>query len=314
MNFTRGLLVSLLSIAGVLILPLVSQAQGGAPVTFSAISPSLSGGAQLVATYVGPAPSTGSGYTGLRFLETSPGARGLVIDGSVLSPQGRVQLAVTDGRGNLVPGHQIALGDSRLVSPSGNTLDLPVSTWQKNAASGSYETVQVLDASGNPVYEGRLHTGVPSGAKPVGVVTVPAPLASGSGAGAGGGTGGSGGGGGGGGGAAGPIVPCGVGAGAKPCTLQQLVTLGVNIFNWLLAIGGATALLAVIVAGIRYLTAVLQGADSSAIAGAKQSLTYAIVGLVVMLTAVVIVRTVTSTLDLRKDLGPGAEELGDLLP
>lgn len=115
-------------------------------------------------------------------------------------------------------------------------------------------------------------------------------------------------GGGGGGGRTG-LVPC------DRCTIEDLVRLGVNIFNWLLAIGGAAALLAVIVAGIRYLIAVLQGADSSAIQAAKQSLTYAITGLVVLLTAVVIVRTVTATLGLsREGLPPEAGEVGDILP
>lgn len=107
----------------------------------------------------------------------------------------------------------------------------------------------------------------------------------------------------------GGLVPCDL------CTIEDLVRLGVNIFNWLLAVGGAAALLAVIVAGIRYLIAVLQGADSSAIQAAKQSLTYAIIGLVVLLTAVVIVRTVTATLGLsREGLPPGAGEVGDILP
>lgn len=81
-----------------------------------------------------------------------------------------------------------------------------------------------------------------------------------------------------------------------PCQLQELMLLGANIFNWLLLIGGAAALLALIVAGTRYLTAVLQGADSRAIEEAKHSVTYALIGLVVLLAAVVIVRTIINTL------------------
>ncbi|TSC71938.1 MAG: hypothetical protein G01um101438_824 [Parcubacteria group bacterium Gr01-1014_38] len=101
------------------------------------------------------------------------------------------------------------------------------------------------------------------------------------------------------GGAGGPLVPC---VGAEPCTLEQLKELGRNIFNWLLAIGGAAALLALIVAGIRYLTAVLQGADSSAIAAAKQSIVYAIIGLVVLLMAYVIVNTILNIFEFRTEV------------
>lgn len=93
------------------------------------------------------------------------------------------------------------------------------------------------------------------------------------------------------------IVPCGVGS-AETCTVQDLKKLGVNIFNFLLAMGGAAALLALVVAGMKYITGVLQGADESSIKNAKQNLTYAVVGLLVLLMAFVIVRTVTSTLGL----------------
>jgi hypothetical protein len=92
-----------------------------------------------------------------------------------------------------------------------------------------------------------------------------------------------------------------------------LLLLGVNIFNWLLAIGGAAALLALIVAGTRYFIAVFQGADSSAIAGAKQSVVYAIIGLVVLLTAVVLVRTVITWLGKGGGFPTGYKEPGDLV-
>ncbi len=96
-------------------------------------------------------------------------------------------------------------------------------------------------------------------------------------------------------GSAGGLVQCG--QGEKPCTLQELFGLGARIFNWLLATGGAVALLAIIWAGLKYILAVFQGADSSAIAGAKQSILYALIGLVVLLGAFVIVRTILSVLD-----------------
>ncbi|MDP3685908.1 MAG: hypothetical protein Q8R32_03705 [bacterium] len=87
------------------------------------------------------------------------------------------------------------------------------------------------------------------------------------------------------GGAGGPLVTCDL------CTIQDLVGLGIKIFNWLLAIGGAAALLALIVGGTKYITAVF-GAEGRDVAGAKQSLLFAIIGLVVLLMAYAIVNTV----------------------
>lgn len=135
-----------------------------------------------------------------------------------------------------------------------------------------------------------------------------------SGGGGGGGGAGGGAGGAGGGGATGSqrrtLVPCGVGD-APPCTLQELVKLGVNIFNYLLALGGVVALLAVIVAGIRYILAVFQEGDIDA---AKAALRNAIIGLVVLLLAVVIVRTVTTQLGLKRETLPSeAGDIGDLV-
>lgn len=83
------------------------------------------------------------------------------------------------------------------------------------------------------------------------------------------------------------LIPCT----DEPCTLDQLIELAVRIFNWLLALGGIVALLAVIVAGIRYLVGVFSG-ESGAMAAAKENLTYAIIGLAVLLLAFVIVRTI----------------------
>lgn len=106
----------------------------------------------------------------------------------------------------------------------------------------------------------------------------------------------------------GGLVPCGQ---EKPCTIQELITLGVNIFNWLLAIGGAAALLALIVAGIKYFTAATQGGD---VQEAKASVRNAVIGLVVLLAAVVLVRTVTFILRLQKGSLPEAGQVGDLVP
>lgn len=83
------------------------------------------------------------------------------------------------------------------------------------------------------------------------------------------------------------LIPCT----NEPCRLDELIELAVRIFNWLLALGGIVALLAVIVAGTRYLIAVFS-ADSGTMASAKENLTYAIIGLAVLLLAFVIVRTI----------------------
>lgn len=86
------------------------------------------------------------------------------------------------------------------------------------------------------------------------------------------------------------LVPCG--SELRPCQLDDLRRLFTNVFNYLMLIGGAAALLALIVAGMKYIIGVLQGADEGTIREAKQNLTYAIVGLFVLLLAYVIVRTI----------------------
>lgn len=84
----------------------------------------------------------------------------------------------------------------------------------------------------------------------------------------------------------GGLVPC------DRCEIPQLADVAVNIFNWLIKIGGAATVLAMVIAGARYIVAVLQGADSSAISAAKESLGYAIMGTIILLTAYVIVNTI----------------------
>lgn len=96
----------------------------------------------------------------------------------------------------------------------------------------------------------------------------------------------------------GGIVPC---IEREPCTLHQLFELGTRIFNWLLATGGAVALLAIIISGIKYILAASQAGD---VAAAKQSLTYAIIGLVILLMTYAIVNTILSVLGLRQETLP----------
>lgn len=77
-----------------------------------------------------------------------------------------------------------------------------------------------------------------------------------------------------------------------PCPVTAIGTVGQRIQRWLVNIGGAVAVLAVIIAGVRYIVAVFQGADAGAIAEAKKSLVYAIVGVVVLLIAYVLILTI----------------------
>lgn len=94
---------------------------------------------------------------------------------------------------------------------------------------------------------------------------------------------------GGGGGGGGGLVPCGK---DKPCELKELVQVAVNIFNFLIKVGGAATVLAVVISGIRYFVAVFEGASSQAIGAAKTSLGYAILGTIILLTSYVVVNTV----------------------
>lgn len=112
------------------------------------------------------------------------------------------------------------------------------------------------------------------------------------GGGAGGGAGGSGNapGAGGGGGGDGPsrIVPC-----VDNCRIQQLLDLGRNFFNALMAVGAIAAVAAIVVAGFQYISS---RGDPAALSDAKQKLMYAIVGLLVLLFTVVIVDTILDAL------------------
>lgn len=80
--------------------------------------------------------------------------------------------------------------------------------------------------------------------------------------------------------------------------LTQLATLIGRIINYLLAIVGAISIILIIVGGIRFIAA---GGDEKATAAAKQTITFAIVGLVISLLAVLMVNVLGGLLG-AKDL------------
>ena len=95
-------------------------------------------------------------------------------------------------------------------------------------------------------------------------------------------------------------IKCGVNAGAEldltgqACTvdpsgtgsLQNLITKVINIFS---IIVGVIAVIMIIVGGLKYITS---GGDSSNVSGAKNTIIYAIIGLIVVALAQFIVRFV----------------------
>lgn len=85
-----------------------------------------------------------------------------------------------------------------------------------------------------------------------------------------------------------PLVDCGT----DPCTFEKLKETVNNIYDLLILIGGAAAVLGIIAAGFSYFLAVFQGADTGRIRQAKTMLGYAILGTIFLLTSYVIVRSV----------------------
>lgn len=77
----------------------------------------------------------------------------------------------------------------------------------------------------------------------------------------------------------------------EPCPVTGIAVVGQNIQLWLVITGGSVAVLAVIIAGVRYIGAAFAG-DSGAIGEAKKRLTFAIIGVVVLLLAYVLIVTI----------------------
>lgn len=73
-------------------------------------------------------------------------------------------------------------------------------------------------------------------------------------------------------------------------TIPQLL---LNILNFLLQMFGIVAIIALLVSGIFYLTAF---GDEDRIKTAKQGMTYSIIGIVVVLSGMIIIRTISGVL------------------
>jgi len=84
-------------------------------------------------------------------------------------------------------------------------------------------------------------------------------------------------------------------------TIENVLT---NVLDWLLAIGGAVAVLVLVIGGIRYIVA---AGNEAQIKEAKQTITYALIGLVVIILAWVIVRTINTYL-ISKPTGGGIQQ------
>jgi len=80
--------------------------------------------------------------------------------------------------------------------------------------------------------------------------------------------------------------------GQSKCDGSQLSGLFRNVINILLFVIGLVAVLMIIIGGIRY---VVSAGDQSAITGAKNTILYAVVGLVVSILAYAIVNFVVSS-------------------
>ena len=108
------------------------------------------------------------------------------------------------------------------------------------------------------------------------------------------------------------LVPCGFDGPA--CTLCHVKILGIRIFNWLLSIGGAAALLALIVSGVRYIAA---HGEAEEIESAKRGLRYTITGLATLLLSYVLVNTVLMVFNVqnsfREGFGGSAPSCKDLV-
>jgi hypothetical protein len=103
------------------------------------------------------------------------------------------------------------------------------------------------------------------------------------------------------------LAACGAGSSAADCLQQGVDDAGgssqtnkaslpdraVTITNVLLFILGAIAIIMIIIGGIRY---VVSAGDSSAITGAKNTILYAVIGLVVAILAYAIVNFVIKSL------------------
>ena len=91
--------------------------------------------------------------------------------------------------------------------------------------------------------------------------------------------------------AQGGIVPCS----GTDCTVQHLLDLFVGIYNWLLGLAAVVAVLMIVFAGVRMLLYYWSESPEQELTDAKHTLRRAIFGLIVIVTAYLVVATLVFT-------------------
>jgi uncharacterized membrane protein len=262
-------------VVGLLVLPVLLSAVARAvgPGIFSTPPQTLPSGGSFQLVYRGDVlQSVPAGYEPFQL-----GSSGVVLDSTYLSPNGTVSAAFTQpGNPEFYDGYQLQVGSNTYTVGDpmvALVTDIPASSFANSptplvvrSPSGAEEFSATPPAETLP--PGRLPGGSlqPGGGlpRPPGRVTTYDPNA---------------------------LVPCQ----DEPCTLENLKVVVANIFNFLIRVGGAAAVLAVVIAGIRYIVAAF-GGESGAIQAAKQSLRFAVAGTLLLLLSYVIVRTITKTI------------------
>jgi len=85
-------------------------------------------------------------------------------------------------------------------------------------------------------------------------------------------------------------IPRGSSIGLSDMPITRLIE---NLMKWLLYIVGFVAIIAFVIAGLQYL---LAGADSKMAEKAKESMTYAMIGVLVALSALIVIRAIQAVL------------------
>ncbi len=91
--------------------------------------------------------------------------------------------------------------------------------------------------------------------------------------------------------AADPLVPCG----GVDCTINDFFQLLVNIYNFLLGLGGIVALLFIILGGVQMIMGFLDGGEHSVQAG-KDTIKNGIIGLIILACGYLVVNTIIGLL------------------
>lgn len=78
--------------------------------------------------------------------------------------------------------------------------------------------------------------------------------------------------------------------GTDVATLKCIVPLFANVISWLFALSGVVALFLIIYSGIKFVTS---GGDPKQVEGARKTLTYAVIGLLVIFFSYLILNLVS---------------------